>query len=469
MGVGCSPRLLRRSATWAASLALVPLAVHALIVGATGIEPPRVDLPPASSTRSWTRVSAGLREVYLEGSPEAIGASEARLLREPMIDVESRLWKDYEIFVPLWIARVGIQDVSRLRYRHVDRGIPDARRRELAAQSFAFEPDPFVGRMPTYHRMIFLHALYDIALSFEDSPLVGCSTFGLGRALSSDGHTIVARAFDMEGDDALDRDKTVFLVREDDAIPFASVAWPGFVGVVTGLNVDGVFVAVHGGRAGQPRAEGIPVAFSLREVLAHARDEKQAVDILRAQEVMVSHIVFVADGQGRFAVVERAPGVQAYVRETEGNAVLANEFEGPLARDPKNLRVRAKTTSAGRALRMKQLLARVAPGTGSAKVALDILRDHGCADREPCELGDRRSIDGLIATHGVVADTTGRILWVGVGPHLSGKFVAVDLGAQFAPGHERWSDPDPETMPEDPILDDGRYENAQTRRAGRVR
>jgi isopenicillin-N N-acyltransferase like protein len=449
-----------------ALLAMVPPAAHTLIALGTRITPPRVELPPPGSTGSWTRLHAGLREVYLQGSPEAIGASAARLLRDRMIADESRLWIDYERYVPLWIARVGINDLSRLRYRNVDRGIPDARRRELAAESMAFEPDPFSSRMPTYHRMVFLHALYDIALSFEHSPLIGCSTFALGSAMTRDGHVVVARAFDMETDDVLDRDKAVFLVREDGAIPFASVAWPGFVGVVTGMNADGVFVVVHGGRAGTPRAEGMPVAFSLRQVLERAHDTAEAVAILRAQEVMVSHIVFVADGQSHFAVVERAPGVAAFVRETSDTAVVTNDFAGPLASDPQNIQVRANTTSVARAERIDQLLAHLPQGTGSPQVALDMLRDHGCARDAHCELGDRRAIDALIATHGVVADATERVLWVAVGPHLSGKFVRLDLNALLARDYDLSSDTDPETMPEDAVLRDGRYELAEKRKMG---
>jgi isopenicillin-N N-acyltransferase like protein len=437
------------------------LGAHAAIGRATRITPPSVDLPPANAATSFTRVRGGLREVYLQGSPEAIGAAHGRLLRGRMLAVEGRLWSAYDRYVPWWIARVGIEDISRMRYRNVDREIPDARRRELAAQSLALDPDPFAERMPTYQRMVFLHALYDIALSFEHSPLIGCSTFALGPTMTRDGHVLVGRAFDMETDEVLDLDKAVFLVRQDGAIPFASVAWPGFVGVVTGMNDAGVFVVVHGGRAGEPRAEGTPVAFSLREVLERAHDTEEGVAILREQSVMVSHIVFVADGRGHFAVVERAPGAPAYVREAGESAIVTNHFAGPLAGDPKNLQVRAKTTSVARAERLGDLLARVAPGTGSPRMALDILRDHGCAGPGSCNLGDRRAIDALIATHGVVADTTARVLWVGVGPHLSGRFVRLDLRALLAPGGDASNEEDPETMPEDPILRDGRYEQAR--------
>jgi hypothetical protein len=436
-------------------------AVHALIVVGARLVPPRVVLPALTDGRSWTRMVGGLREVYLHGSPEEIGAEEARLLRDRMVVDEARLWNDYERYVPWWIARVAIEDFSRLRYRHIDRRIPEARRRELAAQSLAFEPDPFTTHMPTYQRMVFLHALYDIALSFEHSPLIGCSSFALDPTLAADGHAIVARTFDMETDEVLDLDKAVFLVWEKGAIPFASVAWPGFVGVVTGMNVEGVFVVVHGGRAREPSAEGTPVAFTLREVLGHARNTVEATAMLRAQEVMVSHIVFVADGAGHFAVVERAPGVRAYVRETNDTTVVTNHFEGPLSDDPKNRQVRDKTTSVVRAARLKQLLARLSPGTASPRTALEVLRDHGCCESDcGCELGDRRAIDALIATHGVVADATAAVLWVGVGPHLSGRFVRLDLRRVLASDPAESVETEPETMPEDPILHDGRYERA---------
>jgi hypothetical protein len=454
----------KRFLAWVGAFALsLPLAQEVL-VRATRIDPPRVDVPDTPG-RSWARVRGGLHEVYLEGTPEAIGATNARLVREAMITEEASMWGDFERRVPWWIARLGIEDFSRVRYRHVDEGVPGPRRRELAAQALAFAPDPFAGRMPTYQRMLFLYALYDIALPLEHSPLIGCTSFAFA---TPDGHEIVARAFDFEGGDVFDRDKIVYLVREDGAIPFASVAWPGFVGVVTGMNQYGVVVIVHGARAGEPAVSGTPVAFSLRQVLGHAATANEAVELLEQQSVMVSHIVLVADGRGELAVVERAPGQPAYVRASHGRGILTNTFEGPLAHDPKNERVRETTTSDERAERVAELL-RGPAAARTVSDALAILRDHGCARDAACALGDRRAVDGLLATHGIVADATARALWVSVGPHLSGAFVKLDLASLLAPGHDPAADPPPDIVPEDPILHDGRYEAAMAARARRER
>src|SRR4029077_7422671 len=106
---------------------------------------------------------------------------------------------------------------------------------ELAAAAQAVQPDPNARRMPTYERLVFLHSVYDIALSFEHSPLIGCSAFGLGPKATKGGHVLVGRAFDMEIGDVFDLDKVVYFVREDGRIPYASVAWPGLSGVVTGM------------------------------------------------------------------------------------------------------------------------------------------------------------------------------------------------------------------------------------------
>ncbi|WP_394833257.1 C45 family peptidase [Pendulispora rubella] len=455
---------------------------HGLVRWTTGIAPPAgVTTTTAAETvreengirrvgKAYARVRAGVREVYLEGDAETIGRDHARLLRDRMMSNELTLWDDFERAVPFAPARALLMDLGRIRYRHVDRGVPEARLRELAAEAAAFEPEPLSGTMPTYHRLLFLHALYDIALSFEHSPLIGCSSVALGPSRTENGHALMARAFDFEAGDVFDRDKAVYFVRSPGAIPFASVAWPGLIGVMSGMNLEGVSIVVHGGRAREPRTSGIPVVFSLREVLERAHDTDEAVAILREQSVMVSHIVMVTDARGHAVVVERAPGEPATLREgTEPDRLaLTNHFEGPLKDDRRDRQVREGTSTLARRSRLDEMLTEVGPASGSVPRMVSMLRDHRCAANVAgaCELGDRRSIDALIATHGIVADATDRVLWVSEGPHLSGRFVRFDLRAIFGEGHDPARDPEPETLPADPILQDGRYEAGRAHAGG---
>lgn len=463
--------MTRRRKLGLAALGLVvaPLLAHALVSVTTTVRPPaELVLPPDPVTKhgdvrrvrdGWT-AKRGVRLVHLSGSPVLIGAAHASLLYDEMIETEGVVWRGFAALVPFAPARALMFDVGRVKYRNVASGFPPARRDEIAAEAARFAPDPFDGHLPTYHRFVMLHALYDIALGFEHSPLLGCTAFGVGPELTADGHALFARAFDFEAAEVFDREKAVFLVHETGKIPFASVAWPGFVGVVTGMNAEGVAVAVHGGRAREPATTGLPVAFSLRDVLATTRTTAEAVELLKSQEVMVSHIVFVGDAGGDYAVVERAPGVPAHVRRAPA---VTNHFEGPLMADPRDARVRKETTTLPRRARIDELLAAVPPKTATPSSVLEMLRDHRCAG-ESCGVGDRRTIDAFIATHGVVADLTTHTLWVSEGPRLSGRFVRIDpkLLAQHpeVPGEDEL-----ETLPEDAALHDGRYD-AGRRRAG---
>lgn len=434
----------------------------------------REEGPAIRAGRGWT-IHRGVQIVSLAGSPEEIGTEHSTLLQEGMQENERVLWDGFRAILPFPPARVLLFDVGRVRYRDVARSFPEARLREVAAEARAFQPDPFADELPTFTRMVMLHALYDIALGFESSPLLGCTSFGLGPEITADGHVLFARAFDFEAHDVFDKNKAVFVVRESGRIPFASVAWPGFVGVVTGMNAEGVAVAAHGGRAREPASEGVPVAFSLREALATARTADQAADVLAKQPVMVSHIVFVGDRSGRFLVVERAPGVPAHVRPgtvAPGRAAVTNHFEGPLAHDPRDERVRKTTTTLARRARIDEML-RELPMRGSSVTdrpgvtvpdAVAMLRDRTCAGGEACPLGDRRAIDAFIATHGVVFDLTSRAMWVSEGPRLSGRFVKIDLPSLVSRGDVPPDLTDElEVVPADPALWDGRYDEGRAR------
>ena len=453
-----------------AALFFAPLVAHLAIGPLTRIEAPTKDTPRYVATeengvrrahRGWS-VKQGVRVVYLAGTPEEIGAEHTALLHDRMAEDEQVLWDGFAELVPIGAARTLMFDVGRVQNRHLLENFPDARRRELGAEANAFSPDPYADKLPTFQRMVTLHALYDIALGFEHSPLLACTAFGLKPEQTANGEALFARAFDFEAAEVFDSDKVVFIVKEDGLLKFASVAWPGFVGVVTGMNEEGVAIAVHGGRARDTSPRGMPIAFSLRNVLQRAHTTEEAVALLKSEEVMVSHIVFVGDAKGDFKVVERAPGVPAFVRD---NQTITNHFEGPLAADPKNDDVRKSTTTLERRARIDQLVGAVPPHSATPETMLAMLRDHACAT-SACPVGDRRSIDAFIATHGVVANLERRELWVSEGPRLSGKFVKIPLWPAQDTGPTGDLAGPPVELPADPALTDGRYAEGRSRAGG---
>jgi hypothetical protein len=409
---------------------------------------------------SYALARGKILEVGLSGTPDQIGYQHARLLYPEMLENEGILLGRFQGQVSNPVARGVLLDLAELRYAHVDRGMSLSRRTEIAAGARGFQPDPYSGLFPTYQRFVYLNALYDMALSFEHSPLLGCTTFTIGGDALEGGGGILARAFDFEVDDVFDRHKAVFLVREEGQIPFASVAWPGLLGVVSGMNAEGVAIVVHGARAGVPRAEGEPVVHALRRVLSSARNTEEAIDALAEQPAMVSQIVIVTDERGRAAAIERVPGQPNFVRFLASKAATTNHFEGPSAADPKNLTVRANTSTLPRRGRADELLARL-PARLSADDAVTnaeaLLRDRKGAGDTDLALGDRSAINALIATHGVIMDTKRRVLWVSESPHLLGRFVAFDLKRMLSADYQPEHATELEATGEDPLLTSGGY------------
>ncbi len=442
----------------ALALALgIPTVAHgAIAIGTRIVPPPIAETPGAVQARaddpslrfigrSYKRRRGAVTEVRLEGTPEQIGDAHGKLLYPEMVENEGVLFGQFERYVPVPPLRWLMVDISRLNYRHVDQAMTEPRRREIAAQARAFSPDPFAGFLPTYHRFVFLQSLYDIALSFEHSPLMGCTSFAIARepATTQKGGALLARNFDFEAGPIFDEKKAIFLIREEGRIPYASVAWPGLVGAVSGMNVDGVAVVVHGARAKAPTEQGEPVVHTMRDVLGLAKTTADAVRILSERRPMVSHMVMVADALGDVAIVERAPGAPAFVRRQKGGKVpLTNHLEGPLAVDPANKRVEQNTSTLARRKRLDELLANL-PEDATVEQVVTLLRDKKGAGGASLPLGHRDAIDALIATHAVVLDTKSRSIWVSEGPHLTGRFLRFDVGRLLSP----MFDP----VPSDPI------------------
>ncbi|NUO50462.1 MAG: hypothetical protein HOV80_16530 [Polyangiaceae bacterium] len=449
-----------------ATILLLPVIAHFVIVLLTRMSPPEVaavsgEVDTQSGIRrvgpAYATKRGNILEVRLSGTPEEIGHQHARLLYDEMVASEGQLYTTLEQLVPIAPLRWLIFDVARVLHNGADKTMSPERIREIASQARAFSPDPFEKHFPTYQRFIYLNSLYDIALGFEHSPLLGCTSFAAKGEATSGGHTILARNFDFEAGSVYDEKKVVFLVHEKGKIPFASVAWPGLVGVLSGMNAKGLSVVVHGGRARETSTQGEPVVHTTRALLSEASTVEEAVAMLEKRNAMVSHILLMADATGAAAAIERAPGEPPYVRQMTGDILpLTNHFEGPFASDPKNERVREVTSTLPRRTRLDELLAgRKKPI--DAEEAISFLRDKKGPGGADLPLGHRSALDAVIATHAVVMDSTDKTLWVSEGPHLMGRFIRFDLSKLLDPAYEPKNEEELVTLPADPALEDGSY------------
>jgi hypothetical protein len=462
-------RWLRRA------LAALVIATAAFVAfdAATRIDPPALQRPsPLALTYEGETARVGaayltrrgkLWVMQLGGDPISLGYQHARLASPLMADGDGRMLDLFAAMVPSRALRALVSTIVQARYRHLDRSFPEDRRAEIFGESVGYV-DPYTDVFPTYQRLVYLHALYDIALAFEHSPLLACTAFvATGDATArgaTPGHTIVGRNFDFDIDPWFDDDKVVEIVAPHGRIPFVSVAWPGMTGVVTGMNAAGIWINVNGGRAGELSSTGVPVPFTTRAVLEGARSIDEAIAIIGRDPPMASHILLLADGNsGETAIVERAPGHElGIVRERAPTTVVANHYRTPvLAADAKNARIRDLTTTLAREARARELLERQT-GTIDPAAAAAVLRDRlGSGDRL-VPLGNRNALDAVVTTHSVVADLTARVLWVSEGPHTLGRYVRIDLPARLRDGTSAAAAEADGDIAADPALTDGTWE-----------
>lgn len=454
-------RWLRRLLAAGVVVAVMLPLLYVLFMRLTRIDPPavpereraiasravEVDGMRARLGASWVSRERGIWEIHLEGAPYELGYAQARLGSRLLREQEDFMFSEMHHFVPSRLALFFIRAGVRLRYRAIDAHLPADRKLEIAGLADG-AIDRHADFLPAYHRIVFYHALHDITQGLERSPLLGCTAFAAAGAATPNGHLIIGRNFDFEGPEIFDRDKAVLFFKPKDKIPFASVAWTGMSGVVTGLNAEGIYVSINAARTDDKGKDGMPVEILVREILESARSVDEAIALVRKTPVMVPDFYLVGDGKtGESAVIERSP-TRLEVRRSRDTTVLANHaLAAAFAGDAENDRLKRYLTSGARMRRAEELV-KQHHGQIDPRRALEILRDKRAAGGGPLGLGNRNAIDALIATHSVVVDATDLVIWVGEGPHLLGKFRAFDLRKELR-GEDR---PPPQDLPEDPLV-----------------
>jgi len=460
-GPGGSRRWLRRLFVATALAVTLAPATYLLFLRLTRISPPRVSAevrtaaerevevrgPRAYLGASWMSREHGVWEEHLEGEPYSLGYAQARLGSRLLLEQEDYMFSEMAKYVPSKIALFLIRAGVRLKYRHLADYLSQDRQLEIAGLA-AGSIDHHSDFLPTYHRIVFYHALHDITQGLEDSPLLGCTAFAAAGPATPNGHLIIGRNFDFEGPEIFDREKSVLFFKPVGKIPFASVAWTGMSGVVTGMNAQGIYVSINAARTDDKGKDGMPVEILVREILENARSLDEVIALVKKTPVMVPDFYLIGDGKtGESAVIERSP-TRTEVRRGKDTTLLTNHALSPaFAGDAENDRLKRYMTSGARLRRLDELVKRW-HGQIDPRKALEILRDKKGAGGETIGLGNRNALDAIIATHSVVVDATNLILWVGEGPHLLGKFRAFDLRHELL-GEERPREAD---MPEDPLL-----------------
>lgn len=380
--------------------------------------------------KSWMSHREGLLVVHLQGSPFEMGYAHGLLLQDQMHTLENEFLEMIRGFVPRPWVMEALKNYIIYRNRNLGDFVAAEYRLEIFGTTRGCRDlHPEEGSF--YNRLLNYHAAHDVSYMMIDNPLVsraGCTAFGAWGNATENGHLLTGRNFDWEAAEVFSRDRVVIMCQPDGGIPFISLSWAGMAGVLSGMNRAGVSVTINGAPSGLPRATATPVAMVARDVLEHAHNLAEVLEILRRAKVFVSTLWLVGSrADGKFVVVEKTP-VATQVREPEGvSIVCANHFQTPVLRDdPRNTNYVVEATSVSRAARLTELMQ---PTNGMISIAraVGFLRDRNLPGGAFAGNGHRATLNAFIATHATVMDLTDGIFWAASPPHQLGKFVAFDL------------------------------------------
>jgi len=240
------------------------------------------------------------------------------------------------------------------------------------------------------------------------------------------GRTLALPGLDDGGDSAIPVVTIAKPEGRDGRLAWASVGWPGLLGVVTGINAEGIVVMVDPARTIDVRVTRTarPVALLARTVLEQARTLDDAIKLVESSATLGSAVIVVVDGtSGKWVQIERTPS-KAIVERNPKSPVLGDVLTtNALASDPENDRARRMLPTHSRVERAAKLL-RVPLGEVGAMAA--ILRDQRAADESPRPPGHRGVIDDGRAVQAVIIDPALLALWV-ADPRAAGRLRAFDL------------------------------------------
>ncbi|SRX72219.1 C45 family autoproteolytic acyltransferase/hydolase [Aequorivita antarctica] len=373
----------------------------------------------------------GQWELYVEGNPLQIGEITGSLTQNLMQKQEAIFFDKVEDLVPSkaqqYLLRKFLAWYNRKMYQH----IPEEYKAEIYGLS-QYSSSNFSEIGEPYLRLLYLHGAHDIGHAMQDLMLVGCSSFAVWGDKTVDGELLIGRNFDFYAGDDFAKEKIIAFVNPSEGHKFMSVTWGGMIGVVSGMNDQGLTVTINAGKSEIPLVAKTPISIVTREILQYASTIEEAIEIAKKRKVFVSEAIFVGSAKDRkAAIIEVAPdNFDVYEVENTNELICSNHFQSDAYKnDERNLKWIAESHSMYRFERMEELISE--ENKLNVSDAVSILRNKkGLNDRE-IGFGNEKALNQLLAHHGIVFKPESRKVWVSSNPYQLGEFVEYDLDEIF--------------------------------------
>ncbi len=384
-----------------------------------------------SGKNSLLKNKQGVWELYVEGDPLEIGLTTGALTDSLLKKQQRIFFSKITDFVPSKFQQKILRQFLKWFNRKLYLNVPNEYQTEIYGVS-QYTSNEFDNIAPQYQRSLYLHAAHDIGHALQDLALVGCSSFASWNEKSEDGNLILARNFDFYVNDAFAENKIVAFIKPNSGNPFMMVTWPGMIGAVSGMNLEGLTVTINASKSKIPLSAKTPISILTREILQHAKNLDEAVAIAKNRKVFVSESIMVGSANDNKAIlIEVSPNkMDVYNVPNTDQLICSNHFQGEaFAADKRNLEQIANSHSEYRFERMQELLSenpKVNP-----EIASEILRNKEGLKNIDLGFGSEKALNQLMAHHGIIFKPKEKLVWVSANPYQLGEFVCYDLNTVF--------------------------------------
>lgn len=385
----------------------------------------------SAGKNSLLKNKQGLWELYVEGDAYQIGLNSGALTDSLLKKQEYIFFSKIKDLVPSKFKQNMLRNFLKWYNRKLYLNVPEEYQTEIygVSQYTSHDYDAIASQ---YLRNLYLHAAHDIGHALQDLALVGCSSFAAWGEKSEDGNLILGRNFDFYVNDAFAKDKIVAFIKPKTGHPFMMVTWPGMIGAVSGMNQEGLTVTINAGKSKIPLIAKTPISVLTRQILQYATNIDEAIAIAKKTTVFVSESIMVGSANDNKAVLIEVSPHKFGVYEVSNNnqLICSNHFQSDALKDDKrNENQILNSHSKYRYDRMVELFEET-PKVNPKK-ASEILRNKEGLENIKLGYGNEKSLNQLMAHHGIIFKPEEKLVWVSANPYQLGEFVCYDLNKIF--------------------------------------
>lgn len=379
-----------------------------------------------------TKNKQQLWELYIRGNPLQLGYNNGALTQGLMQKQEEIFFSKVESLVPSKFKQNLLRDFLKWYNRKMYLNVRSDFQAELYGLS-RYSSDRYNFIAPQYLRTLYLHGAHDIGHAMQDLMMVGCTSLAVWNENTEDGDLLIGRNFDFYAGDDFAKNKVIEFVEPENGIPYMSVSWPGMIGVVSGMNKEGITVTINAGKSKIPLAAKTPISLVTREILQYASTIDEAIAIAKKRKVFVSESIMVGSANDKNAVViEVSPDhFGVYRVQNSGKVFCTNHFQSEAYENDKRTRKhKTESHSEYRYEKLQELL-QENKKLNPEKMA-SVLRDKSGLKGEKIGYGNEKAINQLLAHHAVIFSPQKKLAWVSSDPYQLGEFVCYDLNEIFS-------------------------------------